>query len=424
MDKIAAGQREHKSGVHFDPNYEGYDVQGWKHVFSQQDVDVYLQGREGHPPTRLRVLDRPITPGLGSKGPPAWVVKDARTMKNSGFDNRKGDPSKGEMSSGGASMNPTSHPHPTHHPPALTKYNPSTTLTLGAKLARDGFQKTYSLRVEADTHELELAKERMGDLFHEVFVGEGVVYEEMLEEQQRLWPASVEGRPHHWDFSRNLGNAEHVDPDGWRSYAVWVSDQPTGASASWFLLFPHHSLAIALGHGTWVSWDGRVQPHCTAVPQVAAGDELLSVFCSLPARLIKVAERALAGDDQLKERHVSHIGVSSCGAQGELASLYRLVGKGSGRAYFDTMFVGRQVLYRIALPYPSKKSGKEKEPPLAELKRWGKNNHRFVEATVVEVEPGAGKMTVRDGWGGSNSGKAISEFSVGEVFNRVTLPRT
>ena len=70
-------------------------------------------------------------------------------------------------------------------------------------MARDGFQKTYSLRVEADAHELELAKERMGDLFHEVFVGEGVGYEEMLEEQQRLWPASVEGRPRHWDTELN-----------------------------------------------------------------------------------------------------------------------------------------------------------------------------------------------------------------------------
>ena len=58
------------------------------------------------------------------------------------------------------------------------------------------------------------------------------------------------------------------------------------------------------------------------------------------------------------------------------------------------------------------------------MKRWDKNNHRFVEATVVEVEPEEGKMTVRDGWGGSHSGKLVSEFSVGEVFNRVTLPRT
>ena len=101
----------------------------------------------------------------------------------------------------------------------------------------------------------------MGFLFREVFADKDVGYEEMLEEQQRLWPASAEGRPRHWDFSRNLGNAEHIDPDGWRCYAVWGSDQPPGASASWFLLFPHHSLAIALGHGTWLSWDGRVQPH-------------------------------------------------------------------------------------------------------------------------------------------------------------------
>ena len=84
VDKIVAGQRKHKSGVHFDPNYDGFDVQAWDHVFSLRDVDVYLEGEKGHLPTRLRLFDRPRTP--------ASVVEDARTMKNSGFDNRKGDP--------------------------------------------------------------------------------------------------------------------------------------------------------------------------------------------------------------------------------------------------------------------------------------------------------------------------------------------
>ena len=41
---------------------------------------------------------------------------------------------------------------------------------------------------------------------------------------------------------------------------------------SWYLLFPRHGLAIELCHGCWISWDGRVQPHCTAVPDVAEGD--------------------------------------------------------------------------------------------------------------------------------------------------------
>ena len=92
VDNIMSGQRKHKSGVYFDPNYPGFDVQKWAHVFSQEGVDVYLQGEEGQPPTRLRVFDRPFTP--------ASVVEDARTMKDSGFDNRMGDPSKGSMSSG------------------------------------------------------------------------------------------------------------------------------------------------------------------------------------------------------------------------------------------------------------------------------------------------------------------------------------
>ena len=66
-------------------------------------------------------------------------------------------------------------------------------------------------------------------------------------------------------------------------------------SRHWWLLFPQHGVAVQLMHGTWVSWDGRSAPHCTAVPDVAAGDCLMSLFCSLPADAVGVLERGRRG---------------------------------------------------------------------------------------------------------------------------------
>ena len=66
------------------------------------------------------------------------------------------------------------------------------------------------MRDGQDTHELELAKARMGDLFYSVFVGRDVEYEEMLEEQRRLWPVD------------NLGCAPRGRP----------ADGPTGPSTT------------------------------------------------------------------------------------------------------------------------------------------------------------------------------------------------
>lgn len=119
-----------------------------------------------------------------------------------------------------------------------------------------------------------------------------------------------------------------------------------------------------------------------------------------------MAERVRVSDSQLTDRHSQTLAIEASSATS--------CGRG-GRAFFDTMFEGRRVLYRLTLPFP-----KDKVASKGELRRWGTNNHRFVEATVTKVM--ADRMLVRDGFGGSDTGKLVSEFTVHDVFNRVTLP--
>ena len=105
-----------------------------------------------------------------------------------------------------------------------------------------------------------------------------------------------------WD----LGNAMHCDDDGDRSFACWVSRnrQWSGRPLSrhWHLLFPRHGLVVTLVHGTWISWDGVAQPHCTAVPAVAPGDELYSAFCSISAPTVTSLTRTNHCEAVMRER--------------------------------------------------------------------------------------------------------------------------
>lgn len=368
VDRIPSGGRQQKKGVQYDPSFPGFNVYEFDHVFDGA-VDVYLEGAEvGDWPTRLCAFNRP-TRDVG-------LVADMRTIKHGGVDCRVGDPSRGGMSAS------------------------------GSHLRRDGFEGQYVVRPGQSAHDIAMAQDRASIAFHNTFAGECVGYEEMLLEQSRLWPESESSRPRHWDVSRNLGNAMHVDADGWRCFAVWGSDRPYGTSDGWFLLFPRHSVAIALGNGTWVSWNGRLQPHCSSVPSVAPDDELLSLFCSLPSNLLSVAERSLEGDSQLADRHaprqqarVTMRGDTACG----------------GKAFFDTLSVGQKVLYRVTRPFPS-----DRTPSKGARRKWGRVNHRFVEATVTEVL--SDTLRVRDGHGGSGRGAAVSEFTVLETFNWVTFP--
>ena len=54
---------------------------------------------------------------------------------------------------------------------------------------------------------------------------------------------------------------------------------------------PEHGVAVQLMHGAWVSWHGARVAHCSGVPDVADGDCLMSLFCSLPADAMGVLER-------------------------------------------------------------------------------------------------------------------------------------
>ena len=124
-----------------------------------------------------------------------------------------------------------------------------------------------------------------GQVFAAHFRERNVGWDEMMESQRLLWPARESERyPQSWFHSRNLGNASHIDClDGARSFAVWHSNSlQTESHPSWWFLFPAHGLAIEIVDCTWVSWDGRFSPHCTAVPHnLCPGENLYSFMCSL-----------------------------------------------------------------------------------------------------------------------------------------------
>ena len=83
---------------------------------------------------------------------------------------------------------------------------------------------------------------------------------------------------------------------------MWLCLRTDVVVGGWWFLFPNHGVAVELAHGTWMSWDGRVQPHCSSVPCFAEDDELLSLFASLPNNLCSVFEREQACGDAIKAR--------------------------------------------------------------------------------------------------------------------------
>jgi hypothetical protein len=78
------------------------------------------------------------------------------------------------------------------------------------------------------------------------------------------------------DMSVNLGNSSHFDVhDASQGYSVWT-EEVRGRGANWYLFLPNvhgykpdgtrfFGLAIKLGHGVAISWDGRKIRHCTSV---------------------------------------------------------------------------------------------------------------------------------------------------------------
>ncbi|KAI2491465.1 hypothetical protein MHU86_23102 [Fragilaria crotonensis] len=79
------------------------------------------------------------------------------------------------------------------------------------------------------------------------------------------------------DMSINLGNSSHYDVnDASQGYSVWT-EEVLGLGKNWYFVIPSvcglrpgtktkfSGMAVKLGHGVAISWDGRVIRHCTSV---------------------------------------------------------------------------------------------------------------------------------------------------------------
>lgn len=79
------------------------------------------------------------------------------------------------------------------------------------------------------------------------------------------------------DMSINLGNSSHYDVnDASQGYSVWTEEM-LGLGQNWYFVVPNvhglrpdgktrfRGMAVKLGHGVAISWDGRVIRHCTSV---------------------------------------------------------------------------------------------------------------------------------------------------------------
>ena len=265
-------------------------------------------------------------------------------------------------------------------------------------LRRDGTVGSYVIRGEASRAQIYADMERLGHMFDRHFSGRGVGFEGMMQRQGELWRHSGRGGAHHypqcWDASIDYSSAQHVDRDGDRSFARWFARHGHASrSRRWWLLFPQHGVVVELVHGVWVSWDGRIAAHCTAVPDVAEGDALLSVFCSLPASLVRHLERGVECRGELGKR-------SEVGAEG-----------GGGRTLFERLVVGMRVSYRFVPPAPPEVEARGKPA----LRAWGKAHVRWVRAKVKAKS--RTHVVLQD----LSSGRCSEPFGVSQVSNRVVI---
>lgn len=267
-DRLKEGCRDQRAGLLYDESAPGFEPIMWPHVIALSEGEsfrVSLEGeREGEIPQLVDVCYNPdADPRLLGIGEHWLSVHDSV---------REGDLADGGM------------------------------VGVGAHLSYEGVVKDFVTESRSAEERCRVANgmEVAGKCFKKHFEGRGVGFEELLAEQKRLMPERP-AWPVCWACSGCLGNAAHFDRDCSRSFAVWVARRP-GASGSWWFLFPRHGLAVALCHGTFISWDGRQQTHCTSSPQLGAGDNLVSLYAGLYADMKSVRERVLECDAELRER--------------------------------------------------------------------------------------------------------------------------
>ena len=325
-DAIPQGRRQQRRGLVYDENFEGCSPAAWPHTcFPPPHGGMggrrFLLGGygEGVGDTIVDVAYSPCIDTRMASFAESAIAAHVRTCRGD-------EPGTGGM------------------------------MGMGSHMRRTGFVGDFIVRDGAARQHACATMEFAGRALTSHFSGRGVGFEGMLEEQHRLWPHAPPW-PICWNVSFELSNAMHVDLDGWRSYALWVSRlgyAGLGQSSRWWLLFPRHGLAIALVHGTYVSWDGRVQHHCSAVPDVAPGDRLLSLFCTLPADAVKAKERALNGMASLRE----------------------------GGPVFARLEIDMPVRFRQVDP---RRASDPQLKSKAAKRAWGKAHLRFVRSIVVDL---------------------------------------
>ena len=85
------------------------------------------------------------------------------------------------------------------------------------------------------------------------------------------------------DFSIDLNNSDHWDCyDGTSGCSLWLTDKETDCN-NWFFLLPFthvdgdkRPIAIKLGHGIYINWDGRrgAARHCSSKPNIGSVGEV------------------------------------------------------------------------------------------------------------------------------------------------------
>jgi hypothetical protein len=204
--------------------------------------------------------------------------------------------------------------------------------------------------------------------FADHFAGCDVGWEDMLSYQAELWPNPKPKSAKCWAASQDLGNSCHTDRDNSRSFAVWLRAFPDGCVCAWWFLFPEHGVAVELAHGTWMSWDGREQPHCSAVPCVPKDDRLLSLFAHVPFNLCSVLEREQVCGDAIMARQAQDLDSAQRG----------IVGLGS-KGVFCQLHIGTPVMLRWVPEAPANLGRMGK-------KRWGQSHFRWIKCKVVSLD--------------------------------------
>ena len=215
-DNMRQGRRKNRPGLCYQEHgFDGFSPASWPHVFAAPASGF------GHHDAMLQQH-----PGLGTFGytqvsviyeakPNPKLVGVAETFWEAHKPVRDTDPSAGGM------------------------------VGTGEHLRRDGHVANFVVADAEARARVAGGMECAGNSFVKRWTGARVGFEELLGHQRRLWGAKSRSWPLCWNMSDGLGNAEHIDPDGYRCYAVWLSKLGhAGASRSWWMLFPRHGLAI------------------------------------------------------------------------------------------------------------------------------------------------------------------------------------